>query len=311
MVVHLNNVAGIGPLLVEGLRERGLAARMVEAPGGDLLRRQLRRWRTFRAEARRSSLAHVHYALYAAYLERLDVPMVVHCHGSDIVPNLGRPILGRLTCRGLQSARKVLYSTANLAGPLKERSIAATFLPNPVVIRSHTPDPEPNSVLLFSRLDPIKGAATLLATGRRLADQGVKVRVINWGALAADVEQNPQGIEVLERVHPDEVPALIARHQVILGQMAARVCGVSELQAMASQRPVVMPYGTWDDEPVGPPVVHAETAEEAAGAVLGLLADPRQADRVAQAGYEWVKEHHAVDKVVDRLLAIYEEAGLL
>lgn len=241
----------------------------------------------------------------------MDTPLIVHCHGSDVRPNLDRPALRRLTLPGLSRARIVLRSTPDLREPLEKYGIGSTYLPNPVVVPETVGEPEPNTVLLFARLDPFKGAREILEAGRRLASDGASVTVIAWGEFAEEVRADPRGLTVIDRVTPDQVARLLERHAVIIGQIGAGILSVSELEAMAAARPVVMHLRHWTEIEPDPPVARATDANEAYEAAVRILEHPDLGRDLGEAARSWVSETHEVSHVVRRLLEIYAAVGLL
>src|SRR5437588_29274 len=82
-------------------------------------------------------------------------------HGSDLHLNLRSGTLRAVTRRVLERARLVFYVTPNLRAFMPDFDRKLRFLPNPVDVAAlregAPPGPELSWVLIFTRLDPVKG----------------------------------------------------------------------------------------------------------------------------------------------------------
>lgn len=309
MILHINDVAGIGTVLTSELRKIGVPADLVLPSTGPM--KHLSRVVRFRKAARSASALHIHYALMGAYLLGNRKPYLVHCHGSDIRVNLRSSVLRLPTVATLRGAAGLLFSTPDLQDPLEREGFAATYLPSPVVVDPPGPPPEPDTVLIFARLDENKGAPDLIEAGRRLVRQGIKVRVVAWGELAEAVRSDPGGMDVLDRQPRDQIPSLLNRHQVVVGQLANGAYGLSELEAMAAGRPVTARYHDWSQLPEAPPLVRCEDSDDVIKEVSLLVADPKRATALGNAGRDWVRRHHDAARVTARVVDLYRSFGML
>ena len=308
-VLQVGDVAGVALTLTEGLREHtDWSVRQIDLPqptgGGKIHRtlevpsRGIRARRAIRAAVvqRTPSVVHVHWARFA--------------HGSD-VRGRSNTIAGRIVRRSLSRADAVLVSTPDL---IDEVGVACQYLPNPIDTRRFAPSTEGSrrnsrsTVLLFSQLIDIKGAATLLASARLILAGRGDVRVIALSGGTHDAEAAEAGVQMISRQTKSQLADLLAKVDVVVGQMRLGSLGLSELEAMSCGRPVVtfLRPGLY---PRDVPVISAGSAEEVAHECLWLLADEQSSTMIGSRARSYILEHHESGVVARRLARIYE--GLL
>lgn len=322
-VIHVNDIASVGSTLADEQRRHGMDAVVID-PAKPLARLPypwklasvpLRAWPLIeaarRARSGRFDLVHVHYATHALVGPLSGRPFVVHCHGSDVRGVTPASPAGRYLQAVVRRAAAVLYSTPDLKPWARGLRADAVWLPNPIDVGRFTPAGEPDrDVLLGVRLDPIKGAEVAIeALAQLVADRpGTTVTVIAQGPLAKDAVRRlgPDTI-VQPPVRHDQMPALLQRHRVTLGQFRLGIFSQFELEALACGVPVVadVRHAEPGHEPV--PVVQASDAGGAASALHRLLDDPPGRTALGASGREWVARTHGVEPVVERLGAIYRD----
>jgi len=155
-------------------------------------------------------------ALAAARLRRL--PLVIYAHGSDVREMAGRnPVYAWLARRVVRGADAIVANSADTAGFVAQLGAQAQVVP-PGVDRSRyrpTPRPGARKVLYLGGSAPYKG----VETARRLADT-----LVGPG---------------IREVAPEEVPALIASHDVVLVPSLEEGFGLAAVEGIASGRWVV------------------------------------------------------------------------
>lgn len=320
-MLQVGDVAGVATTLTSGLREltnwNVRAIDLSQPSGGGRVRKSLelpsRGFRARRAvhsavSRHMPDVVHVHWARFAPFIGSTGRPTVIHAHGSD-VRGRSKSIAGRIVQRSLDRADAVLVSTPDL---IEDVGARGRYLPNPVDTRcfspvdtSARPDDRP-TVLLFSRLIDVKGAQTLLDGARLILARVPGVRVIGLGGGTYDAEAVALGVEMISRQSKAELTELLARVDVVVGQLRLGSLGLSELESMSCGKPVVafVRPGLY---PPDIPMVSAATAEQVAQECSRLLADEVAAGMLGRRARSYVVEHHDTGVVVQQLIAIYEE----
>jgi len=262
----------------------------------------------------RFDVVHIHWA----YMGWLGIsgryPYFLHCHGSDLRRNLRWPILAWLTRRALGSARRVFYSTPDLRGYAKRVRPDSVFAPNPVNLRLFQPaDAEVGRnggarILLTSRFDAVKGVGTAVTMVRNLKRRSplVEVDAFNWGSLTSSFA-DPRLINRIEKVPYHDVPDLLSRYDIVIGQFKLGAVGMSELEAMACGKPVVayFNYPNVYDEP--PPIFSTRDPREGAEVLQRLVEDEGLRREAGEKGRAWVEKNHDHLKVARLMESHYRE----
>ncbi len=314
-ICEINDIASVASDLALGLRARGHEVSLIQPRlvGGRLPWsvkpvvgpvRAVEWAQMIRAiRAGQFDAVHIHYA----YLGMLGIlgkfPFILHCHGSDVreITPFTRPMV----LRALKSAGHVFYATPDLAPFVTGQRSDAEFLPNPVdsaTFRPLAPARESRRVLIACALTGIKGAPRILRACQRLAAErpDIEVTAIGGGEYTREFTVLPN-VTIIPHQRRSDLPALIARHGVVIGQVLLGVAGMAEFEAMACARPVVswFTYKNAYDEP--PPFIRAVDGYDIAGAVIRFVDDADLRQSVGDAGREWVRRHHDVDTAARRV----------
>jgi glycosyltransferase involved in cell wall biosynthesis len=244
---------------------------------------------------------HIHYA----YLGMVGVlghfPYILHCHGSDVreIRAYARPLVER----AIDSADRVFYATPDLERYVRGRRSDATFLPNPVdaiTFRPIVPASEATGVLVACALTGIKGAVRILAACQRLAAQrpDIPITVYGGGEFTPAFAALPN-VSVVPTRPRSELPALIARHGIVIGQTLLGALGMAELEALACARPLIawFRYDHTYPEPI--PMARALDGREIADAVIRFHDDPAERHRLGEAARAWVIRNHSLSTAAE------------
>jgi glycosyltransferase involved in cell wall biosynthesis len=237
----------------------------------------------------------------------IDTPFYIHAHGSDLHLNSEHRLMRWLNDRVLSRARAVFYATPNLAAFLDSYRKKSFLLPNPIDVAEFAtcaPPGELKKVLIFTRLDPVKGAAEIFESVHDLAGV-VALTAMRWGLLARGLERTHAGdVTFVDRVPRSGVPALLCANDAVIGQVEQGVLGLMELEAMAAGRPVVMRVdrALYQDDP--PPTVTIDGAGGIAQAVRSLAAQSAELARLSREGREWVARNHSPARHLEILLSV-------
>ena len=215
---------------------------------------------------------------------------------------------------------------------------AEFFVPDPAtdVLERHGVDPKVPYVLFVGRITRQKGIAHLVhAIGKLEPGIGVVLAagMPDTPELAAEVEA---GVLAAQRARPNVVwiPEMLSRKEIrqLYSHAAIFVCpsvyepfGITNLEAMACERPVVatavggipevvvdgetgvlVPLEMRLDEPMMP-ADPARFATDLAAAINGLMADPERRRAMGAAGRRRAVEQFAWSSIADRTLALYRD----
>lgn len=325
-VLHVNDVARIGSALVAEATRQGLDWSLYDtarvdpswSPGTRALRRALRgaAWEAgLLRRAVRADLLSIHGATVTAHTRWLRRPYTLHLHGTDIRERRYEERWAALVTSAVRKAQDVYYTTPDLAEHVLDLRADATLQP---VIVDVSEMPEATAattgrprILFPSRWDPAKGGERQLellrALRARLGDD-VVLEGLDWGANAR-LAARDHGVRLLGRMSHEAYARWLASGTLAVGQLTGTM-GVSELEALATGVPLVMPLNRhWYDG------AHETTAQVP---VLGGPTDPTDLVRAAlqgvldalggaapAGGRAWVRSHHGPQRAVARLAERY------
>ena len=317
-IAQINDVASVASELTRGLQSRGHDVTLMQPPlRGARLHPFVKplvgparamEWFDMLRELHRGrfELAHIHYAYLGNVGALGNIPYILHCHGTDLREStvFTRPLIRNALLR----ARHVFYSTPDLARYVHAVRPDGEFLPNPIDtsrFTSERPPSEASNVYICCGLTEVKGVERLYNACRRLAGQRPDIRftAVGDGRFADEFAALPN-VTLIPRQERSQLPGIINRHAVVLGQARLGAIGMAELEAMACGRPVV----TWFNQPhvyaEEPPCIRAVDGYDLAQAVAQLIDNPSLRDSLGSAAREWVGRYHGVDEVVRRVEAV-------
>jgi glycosyltransferase involved in cell wall biosynthesis len=320
-VAIVNDVAGVGPLQAEALRQAGWQADFFDLPKPGA---RWPRWAkvlvlpyrlalyvpvVWRLRRGGYDLVHVHFVSQGVVGALSGRPYFLHAHGSDLHLNLASPLMKRWSERWMRGARRIFYVTPNLAEFLEAFKTRSQLLPNPIDVDRFRGIPRPErieAVLVFMRLLDVKGPEVALAGASEVADV-FSLTAIDAGPLATELKRRyGDRVDFIAPVAHDEVPALLARHQAVIGQMRQGVPGLSELEAMAAGRIVLMALDARLYPTNPPPVVNVQSAPQIAESLRELHDDDAEVGRLSRAGRDWVETNHSLRAHAEALIQAYE-----
>lgn len=182
-----------------------------------------------------------------------------------------------------------------------------------------TPLPDEPVILFLSVLDERKGIGVLMDAMPAILSRAPRARLVIAGAdphgLRPSLEERARALGVLDRldlvgpVDPADVPSLYERCRVFCQPSYGEPFGMTVLEAMASRRPVVGTSGGGIPDAVvendGGRLVAPGDATALASAIAGVLARPRDAERMAAFNRARAEDRYALDVVVDRIESVY------
>jgi len=207
----------------------------------------------------------------------------------------------------LKNAKAVFYVTPNLPAYMTGYRERLVYLPNPVDVDDlSAPAPKGVSkVLIFTRLDPIKGVDRIFSAAERLSDQ-VELSALRWGPLSNQYVRDYERWVRFEKTVPHaEVGAFLAGFDVVIGQMKQGILSLMEIEALGSGRPLItgIDWSLYPQDP--PPVIAASDADAIVAGVEKLRGDPAEVARLSREGREWVVRNHGYAHHLRLLEAAY------
>lgn len=257
-------------------------------------------------------VVHIHWASYGIVGLFSKVPVVVHCHGRDVDRRVSH-WLGRASLRlSLRNASAVLCISPDLLEPARRIRPDAVLFPASIdtglfAPSSETP-PHPWTVLLFARLDPLKGSPVAVEALERVKRRHPEARILllDYGILSREYQRRFAGLfEFVPQMPNEAIRQLIWQADVVVGQFFLGALGLSELQAMSCGKPVIAAYRYPTAYPEPPPLRHAETPDEVDAHLEALYRDPGAAGLLGERARAWVCEYHGRDVLARRLATLY------
>lgn len=262
-------------------------------------------------------LVHIHWASYGILGLMSRIPFIVECHGTDVRYRLQSSFFRFLLNPIFRRAAAVLCITPDLLPVVQSIRSDAIFLPGPVETKQFTPltdnqrnTSRPWTILLFTRLDPIKGPEIAIEGIERFAQRhpGVRVCMLDWGLLKEIYKRRYEDrFEFLVPVAPDEVHQLIRSADVVVGQFNLGILSFCELQAMSCAKPVICSFRYDDAYPSPPPLCRASTPEEIDEHLENLFRHPEVGVALGQKSREWVIANHDYRILAGRLEELYQK----
>ncbi len=180
---------------------------------------------------------------------------------------------------------------------------------------------QPGMILTVGRLVARKGHAYLLEAMARLASPAAHLVIVGEGHERSDLESRVAALNLENRVtftgrvSDAELNRLYQACQVFVlpaivdSSGDTEMLGMVSLEAMRYRKPVVATrvggIGDIVQEDVTGLMVEQRDAAALAAAIDRLLADPQEAVRLGQAGYQFARDHFSWEAVVQQTLALY------
>lgn len=261
-------------------------------------------------------LAHIHWASYGILGLASRIPFLVECHGSDVRYRLQNPAHRSLLKAIFRRAASVHCITPDLLSAVQSVRPDALFFPGPVDTERFTPLEErdhddqtrPWRILLFMRLDPIKGAEKAVEGIMRFVKRhpAAHVQLLDWGQLKEKFKKRyGECFEFLPRVSSLEVPAMLRAADVVVGQCEVGCFGFCELQAMSCAKPVITSFVYPDAYSTPPPICQARNPEEIEAQLEKLFQDRAMARDLGLRARAWIINNHDRRQLASRLEKCY------
>jgi glycosyltransferase involved in cell wall biosynthesis len=274
-------------------------------------------------------------ALLAKRLAHCPLVVTVHRSGppGDVQRMYSRPF-GAVRLKTLAYAvdRFIVISTEidrelAQAGIPAEKRIA---IPNGVDVEKFFPLKPADRIALRSQLDLPREGKLIIYAGRLAPEKRVRLLIQAWpavrvhhpdawllilgdgpeGAALQEMAGNPGGEGIRWLGAQEEVVSYLQAADGFVLPSTAEGLSVALLEAMACGLPAVATaIGGAPDvitDQVNGWLIPPDDQEALQKALLDLLADQAQRQRIGQAARDWIKRFYALDVVADRLCALYQ-----
>ncbi len=326
-ILHIHNINGVAETFNRELIQRGYCSSLyqpnLEGSGAALpikIAKMPQRLFSLRDVVKelwsnKFDIVHIHWASYGLLGLAGNTPFIIECHGDDVRSRLRHPLFRVLLRAFLRKASVVLCITPDLLDVVREVTPRVLFLPGPIDTDLFAPktneplnDTHPRTILLFTRLDPVKGCDIAIQGIVQFAKRhpDVRVKLLEWGPLSAVYKQRYQELfEFIPFVASDQVHELIQSADIVVGQVASGVLGLSELQAMSCAKPVITSFLYKDAYPTLPPCCQATNALAVEQQLENLYLHPERGAELGQRARAWIIENHRTQVLTDQLEELY------
>lgn len=201
----------------------------------------------------------------------------------------------------------IVFTNPNL-GKYMPNCAPKTYIGHPIDTEEYRPIQTAvhnDRIMIWTKLDKMKGIDLIFDIARHLRNFTFDVPFIgedrqHYGRI------RPNNVTLIPAIDKDQIPDVINRYPLIVGQVHVGVFGHAELEAMSCGKPVVSywrrKYDEFYDEPC--PILSSNNAEDAAHLIESNLGNKELGKRSRQ----WVLKNHDVSQVTRRLHFTYEKA---
>jgi glycosyltransferase involved in cell wall biosynthesis len=250
---------------------------------------------------------HVHWVSQGVAALFVGRPFIIHAHGSDLHQNFKWLISRAVSRYVLRRASRIIYVTPNLAAYLSEYKDKAVLVGNPIDEpgRFAAPLTDVKRILIFTRLDPIKGVDIIFSTIEQMSPR-YKVTALAWGPLAEDYQlRYGQSVTFVEPVPHDRVFEFLSGYDAVIGQMHQGILSLSELEVMSMGLPLITAVDPDLYAADPPPVLRARNGDEILKILAHLSESPASVHWLVGQARDWVRRHHSPSEHRRALEEIY------
>jgi len=199
----------------------------------------------------------------------------------------------------------LVYTNPNIVEKMGYLKFKKIYLEHPIDTDEYKPletEEYKDRILCWVKLDRIKGIDTIFKVARQLPEYQ-----FDFPFVGDDKEYyrilKPDNVNLLPKQPSREIPNLINRYPLVMGQFTIGVFGLSELEAMSCGKPVV---AYWDrkydflyKKPC--PILSSQNVKE----IINLVRSNIQNKELGKLSRDWILENHSLTKVINKLIEIY------
>jgi glycosyltransferase involved in cell wall biosynthesis len=315
-ILHLNNVAEVGSILsnqqlISGLESesidlikpcasRNIALKIMCIP----IRIAHSLFLRAKISLGKYDIVHVHYTTSALLFIGIKPKLIVHAHGSDVRnqdQNILRFFVNKIV---FKFSDLIFYSTPDLKKHIDKYGVSSIFIPNPLDIENFVETGRPeHSLFIHAAISQIKGAPVLIEALKKIKQHfpHLKISYLAFGDMLEEIEK--LNLNKISKIKRENLKEIISAHGLILGQFQVGAIGMSELEVLSCDRPVVCHFEYDHSYIVPPPLLKARTADEIFFHVESYLNNPEVFLQNKDKYRNWVIENHSKEKI-ERLVYV-------
>jgi len=175
----------------------------------------------------------------------------------------------------------------------------------------------PPRILFAVPMSHLKGADMAIAAMQLLVASNLGLKLSSYGfgpdaTEASDLRSKiPHNVRILPWIEHSLMHQFLAGFDVVVGQLYLGFLGITELEAMAAGKPLIIGAGSSlpNREPYyrdDPPLIRARSALEVSDAVSALLESPILREGMGERARQWVARYHSAQVVARMYKDEYE-----
>lgn len=327
-IIHFQNIAYVGSTLVNAFNNiEGVSAIFFDS--ASYTKNVKDKFRHFKKliyikkliSKEKPDILHVHYLTEAVYMWLLGKKYILHVHGGDVrglknrskLKGIRNFIIYKISKMLIKNSQLVMYSTPDLKEDVEFIRKDAIFIPNPVKLKPYLGtikklDPKKINILFFASLSNIKGADIAFPAFVRLNEiykEKVNIVCIDFG-FDRNLYNKFPFITYIDKLKYDDVNNFISSFDIVIGQLKVGAIGVSELEVMMQEIPLIsyFKYNEFYDEEC--PFISCNTSDDVVKSVSYLINNEEYLRELVKKQYNWVSKYHSDKNVAKRILFYYE-----